>query len=56
MTDYVIDLDNVWQWLGFLNKANSKRLLEKQFVINKDYKILLTFAGEQKKPAKGGSQ
>lgn len=53
-TDYVIDLDNVWQWLGFLNKANSKRLLEKQFVINKDYKILLISADEQRKHVKGG--
>ena len=52
--DFVIDLDDVWKWLGFLNKANSKRLLEKQFIINKDYKILLIFADEQKKHVKGG--
>jgi len=52
--DFVIDFDNVWKWLGFLNKANSKRLLEKQFIINKDYKILLIFADEQKKHTKGG--
>jgi len=52
--DFVIDLDGVWRWLGFLNKANSKRLLEKQFIINKDYKILLIFADEQKKHVKGG--
>ena len=53
-TDFVIDFDNVWKWLGFLNKANSKRLLEKQFIIDKDYKILLIFADEQKKHIKGG--
>ena len=52
--DFVIDLDDVWKWLGFLNKANSKRLLEKQFIINKDYKILLTKPSEQKKHVKGG--
>ena len=52
--DFVIDFDNVWKWLGFSNKANSKRLLDKQFIINKDYKILLTFADEQKKHIKGG--
>jgi len=52
--DFIIDFDNVWKWLGFLNKANSKRLLEKQFIINKDYKILLIFADEQKKHIKGG--
>jgi len=39
--DFVIDLDNVWKWLGFTNKANAKRILEKNFVIDKDYKILL---------------
>jgi hypothetical protein len=46
--DFVIDLDNVWQWLGFSNKAHSKNLLEKQFMITKDYKILLTQLSEQK--------
>jgi len=53
-TDFVIDLDDVWNWLGFTNKAHSKRLVDKQFIINKDYKVLLTFAGEQKKHIKGG--
>jgi len=52
--DFVIDLDNVWRWLGFSNKAHSKRLLEKLFIIDKDYKVLLTFPGEQKKHIKGG--
>tara|TARA_B110000261_G_scaffold120490_1_gene134431 strand:+ start:850 stop:2115 length:1266 start_codon:yes stop_codon:yes gene_type:complete len=53
-TDFVIDLDDVWKWLGFLNKANSKRLLDKQFIINKDYKVLLIIADERKKHIKGG--
>jgi hypothetical protein len=47
--EFVIDLDNVWKWLGFQQKYHAKYLLEKQFIINKDYKILLTPAGEQKK-------
>ena len=38
-TDFVIDLDNVWKWLGFTQKVTSKKLLEKHFVIDKDYKI-----------------
>ena len=38
--DFVIDLDNVWQWLGFSTKQKAKNLLEKNFVINTDYKIL----------------
>ena len=32
-TDFVIDLDNIWKWLGFNQKFNAKRLLEKQFII-----------------------
>ena len=36
-TDFVIDLDNVWKWLGFQQKVNAKNLLEKQFIENKDY-------------------
>ena len=52
--DFVIDLDNVWKWLGFLNKANSKHLLKKQFIIDKDYKVLLMNPNEQKKHVKGG--
>jgi hypothetical protein len=52
--DFVIDFDDVWKWLGFLNKGNSKRLLENQFIIDKDYKVLLIFAEKQKKHIKGG--
>ena len=48
-TDFVIDLDNVWKWLGFSSKHKTKELLEKYFIINKDYKSLLSQAGEQKK-------
>jgi len=40
-TDFIIDLDNIWKWLEFTNKANAKKLLEKYFVIDKDYKKLL---------------
>jgi hypothetical protein len=38
--DFVVDLDNVWKWLGFKQKIDAKRLLEKQFTINIDYKNL----------------
>jgi phage anti-repressor protein len=48
-TDYVVDLDDVWKWLGFSQKANTKRVLEKNFIKNKDYKILLCKNEEQKK-------
>lgn len=53
-TDFVIDLDDVWKWVGFSNKAHAKHLLEKQFIIDKDYKVSLTKPREQKKPTKGG--
>jgi hypothetical protein len=46
-TDFVIDLDNVWQWLGFSQKARAKELIEKNFMIDKDYKVLLSFEGKQ---------
>jgi len=36
-TEYVIDLDNIWKWLGFSHKHKAKVLLEKIFTINKDY-------------------
>jgi len=45
--DFVIDLDNIWKWLGFSQKVRAKELVEKNFTINKDYKILLSFEGKQ---------
>jgi len=52
--DFVIDLDNVWKWLGFQQKYHAKYLLEKQFIINKDYKIFAPEASEAKKNVRGG--
>ena len=37
----MINLDDIWEWLGFSKKYHAKYLLEKQFIIDKDYKILL---------------
>ena len=36
--DFVVDLDDVWRWLGFASKYNSIRLIENNFKINVDYK------------------
>ena len=36
--DFVVDLDNVWKWLGFQQKVNAMTLLEKQFKLDIDYK------------------
>lgn len=52
--DFVIDLDNVWKWLGFSQKYNAKCLLEKQFIINNDYKIFAPEASGSKKEIRGG--
>jgi len=35
--DYIVDLDNIWQWLGFNRKYNATICLEKNFVLDKDY-------------------
>ena len=46
--DYIIDLDNIWKWLGFNSKFNSIRLLEKFFILDKDYKYFASHLGEAK--------
>jgi phage anti-repressor protein len=52
-TDFVIDLDNIWGWLGFQQKVNAKTLLEKQFIKDKDY-ILLLSQQKQTNDIRGG--
>ena len=52
--DFVIDLDSVWQWLGFNQKYNAKCALEKNFTINKDYKIIAPEPSGAKNKTKGG--
>jgi hypothetical protein len=39
--DFIVDLDNIWKWLGFSRKNDSKKVLEKNFKIEIDYKIVL---------------
>ena len=41
VNDFIIDVDNIWEWLGFTNKGNAKKTIEKFFIIEKDYKIWL---------------
>ena len=36
--EFVIDLDNIWQWIGFSSKQNAIRVLEKNFKLDVDYK------------------
>ena len=46
--DYIIDLDNIWKWLGFATKQKAILLLEKNFELEKDYKKPLSLKGKQK--------
>jgi hypothetical protein len=45
--DFIIDLDEVWKWLEFSTKQKLLLLLEKHFVIDKDYKSLLNLEVKQ---------
>ena len=38
-TDFIIDLEKIWKWLGFSRKSYAKRTLEKNFEIETDYKV-----------------
>jgi phage anti-repressor protein len=51
-TDFVIDLDNVWEWLDFSQKVRAKNLLEKYFIIDIDYKII--YSQKDKLSGRGG--
>ena len=51
--DFVVDLDNVWKWLGFKQKVDAKRLVEKHFKLNIDYKNIEPYISKKvltKKP------
>ena len=44
--DYVVDMDGIWQWLGYSNKQNAKRKLRLAFTESRDY-ILPIFKDDQ---------
>jgi very-short-patch-repair endonuclease len=44
--DFVIDLDNVWKWLGFLRKDQAKTVLKKHFIKDIDYKVKNNFPSD----------
>ena len=52
--DFVIDLDNIWKWLGFSQKVRGKELLEKFFKENIDYIKSLSLQRKQPIHTKGG--
>ena len=39
-TDFVIDFDSIWKWLGFSRKDPAKVVLLKHFILDIDYKII----------------
>lgn len=39
-TDFVVNLENIYKMIGFANKANAKRTLKNNFVLNENYKII----------------
>jgi len=51
--EFVVDLDNIWEWLGFSNKGNASRLLKKYFTEDVDYKLSL-FRSEKQSVGRGG--
>ena len=38
-TKFVVDLDNVWEWLGFSKKDKAKNVLKKHFEVESDYVV-----------------
>ena len=42
-----MDVDNIWKWLGFNQKINCIRVLEKNFEMEKDYKKSLCKLAKQ---------
>ena len=52
--DFVVDLDDIWKWIGFQSKFNAKRVLEKHFTIDIDYKLLLRQPAKQSDWVRGG--
>lgn len=49
--DFVIDLDDIWEWLGYTQKVKGKELLEKHFKLDIDYELVFSRSG---KNSKGG--
>jgi len=51
--DFVIDLDNIWKWLGFQQKYHAKNMLEKHFTKDIDYKSFAPATSGAKKGSGG---
>ena len=55
-TDFVVDLDDVWKWLGFTQKAHVKPMIESNFKLNVDYTVSIPeFKKSKQDQQSGGS-
>lgn len=54
--DFVIELDNIWKWLGFSRIDPCKRVLEKHFTKDIDYKIITKNETAELAPQVGGAK
>ena len=52
--DFVVDLNNIWKWLGFQQKYHAKNMIEKHFKMDVDYKNLTTPATQETPKSHGG--
>jgi hypothetical protein len=50
-TDFVVDLDDVWRWLGFSQKFCAIRIIESNFKISVDYKIVTSDDSDDEQPS-----
>jgi hypothetical protein len=52
--DFVVDLDEIYEWMGFSRKDPAKRLLKKYFTLDKDYQDFAPPVGGAKDDNRGG--
>jgi phage anti-repressor protein len=46
--DYIIDLDDIYEWVGYTTKQRAKDMLLREFHENIDYKVLLSANAKQR--------
>jgi hypothetical protein len=51
--DYVVDLDDVWKWIGFSQKYNAERIIERHFTVDSDYQQITSQMGARVEEQKG---
>jgi len=54
--DFVVDLDDVWHWLGFSQKIRAKETIEKNFKLDIDFKSAFSEKKAENNVKKNGGQ